>query len=186
MMKVKKVYYFIVFQLFLNTLFLIWGFYFKSDNNTISSSILGIVTKVQCTNDFQNFIWLFSHNLTIMFLSFWLSYFTFGVIGTIWSINNAFMLGALTKIYRSILNNGWLSITFMAIEFVATLIITFSSTYFRSEKTYLKKFNNESIYSRDYMIKKKAYEKNILRIFMIVAILLLISAILETLVLHSI
>ena len=186
-MKIKKVYYFIMLQLFFNTLFLIMGFYFKSDNNVVSSSILGMVTKVQCTNDVQNFIWLFTHNLTVMFLGFWFNYFTFGIVGTFWSINNAFMLGTLIKIYWNILDNAWLSILFVAIEFATTLITIFSSTYFRFEKTcFKKKFDNEFICSENYIIKKKAYEKNILHTFLLVTLLLLISAILETIVLHSI
>lgn len=91
--KVKRIYYLSAAQVVLQIIFLIWGFNFKSDSSEVSSTILGMVSKVQSTNDIQNFVWLFTHNLTIMFIVFWVSYLSFGIIGTLWSINNAFMIG---------------------------------------------------------------------------------------------
>ena len=52
--KFKNLYYWNVAQLILTFIFLIWGFNFKTDNQIISSTILGMIAKVQCTNWLQN------------------------------------------------------------------------------------------------------------------------------------
>ncbi len=185
--KIKALHYLLTAQLILQIVFLIFGFNFKSDANAVSSSILGMITKVQCTNNLQNFAWAFTHNLTMMFIIFWLSYFSFGIIGTLWCINNSFMIGALAKVYFLVIdNNVWLSILFMALELIAAILVTLSSTYFRLEKHNFKKaFKNKIGSDEIYKIKKKKHEKNILHVFAVVAIVLLIAAIFETIVLSS-
>lgn len=185
--KFKSLYYWNVAQLILPIIFLIWGFNFRSNNQVISSAILGMITKVQCTNLLQNFIWLFTHNLMVMFVSFWLSYFSFGIIGTLWCINNAFMIGQLSRVYLGVINDTWAAILFMLLEFVAAIITMASSTYLRFKKFNLKKTNNDKIYSAENYAKyKKKHEKNILFVYAIIAIILLIAAILESVVLSSI
>lgn len=170
-------------QILIIITFFIIGFTFKSDNNAVSSTMLGMLTKVQSTNNLQNFAWLFTHNLTLMFVVFWISYFSFGSIGTLWCINNSFMIGALAKIYLTIFDNAWLSILFMALELVAGIIVMTSSTYFRLEKRKLKKAFEKK--SNEYIEQKKKQDKKILYVFALIATLLLIAAILETLVLSS-
>lgn len=186
--KNKNVYSLLLVQLILQIISLILGFNFKSNSNSISSIMLGMITKVQGTNSFQNFIWAFTQNLTIMFLVFWVSYFSFGIIGTLWCINNSFMLGSLAKVYFDIIHSDvWLSILFMALELIAAIAVTFSSTYFRFEKYNFKKaFKNHINFDEFYMMEKKKREKNILYVFATVAAIILAAAILETIVLGSI
>ena len=185
--KIKAVYYLLIAQLILQVVCLIWGFNFKSDSNVVSSSILGMITKVQCTNNLQNFIWAFTHNLAMMFIIFWLSYFTFGIIGTFWCVNNSFMIGGLAKAYFGIMSSSaWLSILFMVLELIAAMLVTLSSTYFKLERHNFKKaFRNKIDFDEIYKIEKKKHEKSILYVFAAVAIVLLIAAILETIVLSS-
>lgn len=186
-MRSKKIKYVLIAQLVFQIVCLILGFNFKSDTNVVSSSILGMITKVQCTNNLQNFIWVFTHNLAMMFIIFWISYFTFGIIGTFWCINNSFMIGTLTKSYFAIMgNSAWLSFLFMALELIAAILVTLSSTYFKLEKYNFKKtFKNKVDFDEIYKIEKKKHEKNILYVFAVVAIVLLTAAILETIVLSS-
>ena len=186
--KVTQVNFLSVSQVVLQIIFLICGFNFKSDSNEVSSTILGMVSKVQSTTDLQNFVWLFTHNLTIMFVIFWVSYFSFGVIGTLWCINNAFMIGALAKIYLIAIDNVWLSISFMSLEFITASVVMVSSTIFRVEKFKLKKTfkNSLSGFDENYISRKKKLEKNILYVFGVIATTLLIAATLETIVLGSI
>lgn len=186
--KVKRIYYFSAAQVVLQIMFLIWGFNFKSDSSEISSTILGMISKVQSTNDIQNFVWLFTHNLTIMFIVFWVSYLSFGIIGTLWSINNAFMLGALAKVYLMFIDNAWLALLFMSLEFIAATLVMVSSTKFRIEKSKLKdKFKYSlSGFDENYISIKKKLERNILHVFGIVVIILFVAAIFETVVLGTI
>ncbi len=185
--KIKAVHYLLIAQLVLQVVCLIWGFNFKSDSSVVSSSILGMITKVQCTNNLQNFVWAFTHNLAMMFIIFWLSYFTFGIIGTFWCINNSFMIGALAKAYFGIMSSSaWLSILFMVLELIAAILVTLSSTYFKLERHNFKKaFRNKIDFDEIYRIEKKKHEKSILYVFAAVAIVLLIAAIIETIVLSS-
>lgn len=184
--KFKNLYYWNIAQIILPFIFLIWGFNFKADNQIISSAILGMITKVQCTNWLQNFIWLFTHNIMIMFVAFWLSYFSFGIVGILWCINNAFMIGQLSKVYLDVIDDAWVAILFMLLEFVAAIITMVSSTYFRFKKFSLKKTVNDKIYSAENYVKnKKKHEKNILFVYAIIAIILLIAAVLESVVLSS-
>lgn len=185
--KVKRIYYFSTVQVVLQIMFLILGFNFKSDSSEISSTILGMVSKVQTTNDIQNFIWLFTHNLTIMFVVFWVSYLSFGVIGTLWSINNAFMIGALAKVYLTFVNNVWLTLLFMSLEFIAAAVVMVSSTNYRIEKSKLKKAYKKNPYGseEEFISGKKKLEKLMLYVFGIVAGILLVAAVLETIVLSS-
>lgn len=186
--KVKRIYYLSAAQVVLQIIFLIWGFHFKSDSSEVSSTILGMVSKVQSTNDIQNFVWLFTHNLTIMFVVFWVSYFSFGIIGTLWTINNAFMIGALAKVYLIFVDDAWLALLFMSLEFIAATLVMVSSTSFRIEKSKLKKAFKYSLsgFDENYISRKKKLERNILYVFGMVAVILFVAAILETIVLSTI
>lgn len=186
--KVIQVNYLSAAQVVLQIIFLIWGFNFKSDSNEVSSTILGMVSKVQSTNDIQNFVWLFTHNLTIMFVVFWVSYLSFGIIGTLWSINNAFMIGALAKVYLIFVDNVWLALLFMSLEFIAATLVMVSSTNSRIEKSKLKKTFKNSLngFDENYISRKKKLERNILHVFGMVVIILFVAAILETVVLGTI
>ena len=112
-MKLNKIYLINLVQILIIIVFFIIGFNFKPDGNTISSTVLSMLTKVQTTDSLQNFIWLFTHNLMINFVIFWISYFSFGVIGTLWCISNTFMIGLLTKLYLTIIDKVWLELIFM-------------------------------------------------------------------------
>ena len=184
MIKIKwnKLYSINIAQIILFISFFLWGFNFKSESNVISTNILGMLTKVQTTNTMQNFLWCFSHNLTIMFIVFWISYWTFGVVGTIWCVNNAFMLGGLIKLSLTSVNNPWLSVTFMILELLAAIILALTSTYFVLFKNRKKNY----IYENEYEIEKKNRQKNVLITLGIIAIILLIAAIIETIVLSLI
>ena len=97
------------------------------------------------------------------------------------------MIGALTKAYFSIMSSSaWLSILFMVLELIAAVLVTLSSTYFKLERHNFKKaFKNKIDFDEIYKIEKKKHEKSILYVFTAVAIVLLIAAILETIVLSS-
>lgn len=168
-------------QLLVIIICFIIGFNFKSEATTLPSTILGMMTKIQTTNFLQNFIWLFTHNLTLMFVIFWISYFSFGVIGTLWCISNTFMLGTLAKVYLLIIDNAWLSLLFMTLELIASVLAMISSTKFRYERFKAKKAfaGNDEL----YMKTKKKQEKRILVVFAVIGCLLLTAAILETIVL---
>lgn len=170
-------------QILVIAIFFIIGFNFKSEAAALPSTALEMLTKVQSTDDFQNFIWLFTHNITLMFVVFWISYFSFGAVGTVWCIGNAFMAGVLANLYLTIIKNPWLSILFIALELAAEIIITISSTYFRIEKFKFKKAYKDNL--SEYEIRKKKQEKNILLTFATVAVLLFVAALFETIVLSS-
>lgn len=96
------------------------------------------------------------------------------------------MIGQLSKVYLSVINDAWIAALFMLLEFVAAIITMVSSTYFRLKKFNLKKATNDKIYSAEnYEKYKKKHEKNILFVYVIIAIILLIAAVLESVVLSS-
>ncbi len=179
--KFKKIYLIGLLQLIFEISFFIWGIYFKSNSNIISSNFLEVLTKVQTTNDLQNFIWCFTNNLVVLFIIFWLSYWTFGIIGTLWCANSSFMLGSIIKLSIGI--GSWISVIFILLELSASIIMILFSTYFRFEKSKFKKFCKKNyINMNDEICKtvKKKREKNILIILSLIATILLIAAILET------
>ncbi len=176
--KFKKIYLISLTQIALQIMFFIWGINFKSDSNTISANILGMLTKIQTTNNLQNFIWCFTSNFAVLFIVFWISYWTFGVIGTLWSIDSSFALGSMVKV--SLILNSWLSICFVFLEFIASIIAVTASTYFRIEKFKIKDASIENEISKT--IKKKQ-EKRISFTLVMIVFILLIAAILETIVL---
>ena len=88
--------------------------------------------------------------------------------------------------YLDVIDDAWVAILFMLLEFVAAIITMVSSTYFRFKKFSLKKTVNDKIYSAENYVKnKKKHEKNILFVYAIIAIILLIAAVLESVVLSS-
>ncbi len=69
-MRQNKKYFINLVQLLIIIVFFIIGINFKAEGSTISSTILSMLTKVQTSTPLQNFIWLLTHNLTVMFLVF--------------------------------------------------------------------------------------------------------------------
>lgn len=145
----------------------IMGFLFKSNDNVVPSTLLEIVTKVQTTNSFQNFVWCFTNNFAILFIVFWVNYWTWGIVGTIWSSSSAFVLGSVIKVSMTL--NLWIVPIFISLELIASIIILISSTYYRLEKN----------------IEKGKRQKGIIITLTVVSLILLIAAILETIVLNS-
>lgn len=155
------------------TCFILGCFYFSPKSDRINVQFISMLTKLQSTNFFGNVCWLFSHNFSIMFIIYLISYLTFGVIGTLWCAVNSFMIGALLKIYVTMIHNNVVDLiigcSFMAIEFACSVAIAYFSTYFRIE---------------DHKSKKIDKVKSII-VIDTVAVLLLISAILEAVVIHN-
>lgn len=143
------------------------GFFFKSNDTVIPSTLLEIVTKVQTTNSFQNFVWCFTNNFAILFIIFWVNYWTFGIVGTIWCTSSAFILGSVIKVSMAL--NLWMVPIFISLELIASIIILLSSTYYRFEKN----------------IEKEKRQRGTMITLAVVALILLIAAILETIVLNS-
>jgi len=185
--KLKKIYIISVFQILLQIAFLVWGIHFKSNSNIVDTNFLSLLTKIQTTGSLQNFIWCLTNNITVLFVIFWLSYWTFGIIGILWCVNSSFMLGAIIEI--SLIERSWISIWFVLLEFLASMIIVLSSTYFRFEKFRFKKDckkNHIDVDDEKYKLGNKKREKNILIIFAVVTAILLIAATLETIALSLI
>ncbi len=184
MKKIKKVYLINLTQFILQVIFFIWGMHFRSDSNDISANILGMLTKIQTTSNFQNFFWCFTNNLSVLFIVFWLSYWTFGIIGTLWCTNSSFALGAMIKF--SFIVHSWISLCFILLELMASIFTVVSSTYFRIEKFKFKNFckkNQININDEKYKTTERKQEKNMLITVITVAFVLLIAAILETIAL---
>lgn len=177
--KVNKICLVNLIQVLVIFISFIVGFNFKiSPNaNTMPSTVLAMLTKVLTTNDIQNFFWLFAHNLTIMFAVFWVSYFSFGVVGTLWCVSNVFVAGILTKVYLTIINPLWLIILITILELGAAIITMISSTNLGFEKFKFKKTFKLCGSDKDSI--KRSHEKNVLIVFAIIALLLFTSAVLE-------
>lgn len=185
--KFKKVYLIALFQLFIQIAFFIWGICFKSNSNVIPTNFLEMLSKVQTTSSLQNFIWCFTNNLTVLFIVFWINYWTFGIIGTMWCANSSFILGAMIKLSLSI--GSWVAVCFMLIELIASIIVILTGTYFRFEKHKFKRFCKRNYIDVDNAVRKttkKKREKNILITLAMVASILLIAAVLEMASLNSI
>lgn len=185
--KFKKIYLIGLLQLIIQIAFFVWGICFKSNSNVIPTNFLEILTKVQTTNSFQNFIWCFTNNLTVLFIAFWVSYWTFGIIGTVWCANSSFMLGAMIKLSLSV--NSWIAVCFMLLELIAVMIAALSSAYFRFEKSKFKKFFEKNYIDIDDERRKTAKrkrEKNILIILALIFNVSLVAAILEAVALSLI
>lgn len=170
-------------QVILLTIFFIWGIFFKSNANVVSANFLGMLTKVQTTNSLQNFIWCFTNNFAVLFIMFWLSYFTFGVVGTLWCMKSAFSLGYMIKFSFGI--RSYLSVCFILLELSAIVIMLLFSTRFRAQRFRLKKVQDD-MSDDDYDKEKKYLEKNILLVFAVIFLILLVSATLEMITLSSI
>ena len=187
--KFKKIYFISLFQLLIQIGVFVWGLCFQSNanENVMSANFLDIITKVQTTNPIQNFLFCFINNLVLSFILFWVNYWTFGTIGTIWSVNNCFILGSMVQL--AFIVNSWLIVCFVSIEFIAIIITTILSAYFRFEKFKIKKFFKKARIKVDdeiYKDTKTKQEKKILISLALIALVLLIAAILETIALSLI
>lgn len=167
MIKSTKIKLILGIHLLIQIAFVVIGFCFKSNDNVIPSTLLEIVTKVQTTNSFQNFIWCFTNNFAILFIVFWINYWTFGVVGTIWCTSSAFILGSVIKVSMTL--NLWIVPIFVSLELIASIIILLSSTYYRFEKS----------------VGKEKRQRGTIITLGIVALILVIAAVLETIVLNS-
>lgn len=185
--KLKKVYTICLFQILLQIVFLVLGFNFKSDTNVINANFLSMLTKVQTTGHLKNFVWCLTNNIIVLFIIFWLSYWTFGIFGTVWCANSSFVLGSLIE--YSLAMNSWLSICFILLELLDSMVIVLASTYFRFEKFKFKKFckkNHIDISDEKYKLGNKKQENKILITLATVAAILLTAATLETIALSQI
>lgn len=184
MKKFKKIHLISLVQLIVYIVFFVCGICFNSTNDTVSSNVLGMLTKIQITNNFQNFLWCFTNNFAVLFIVFWLSYWTFGVIGTLWCVNSSFALGSMIKF--SLIINSWICVCFISLELIASIFVIITSTYFRIKRFQFKtlcKKNHIDISDNKYKATKKSQEKNILFVLAIIAFILLIGATLETITL---
>lgn len=187
MKKIKKVYLINLTQFVLQVIFFIWGVCFRSDSSDIPANILGMLSKIQTTSNFQNFVWCFTNNFSVLFIVFWLSYWTFGIIGTLWCANSSFALGAMIKF--SFVLHSWISLCFILLELIASIFTVMASTYFRIEKFKFKNFcekNQININDEKCKIIERKQEKNMLITVVTVVFVLLIAAILETIALSVI
>ncbi len=168
-LKFRKIYILIIIQIIIEVACLIWGCNFSAETNTISENFLEIITKVQTTNIWQNFIWCLGNNVSVMFIVFWLNYWTWGIFGTFWSINSSFCLGILVKLCLSM--NLYIAVCFIILEWMASIISVMSTTYFR----FIRR-----------EIDKQVWQIKILKSMGIIAGLLTIAAVLEAIALNSI
>lgn len=165
----RKIHILIVIQIIVQIGCFIWGFNFNAETNAISESFLEIITKVQTTNIWQNFAWCLGNNISVIFIVFWLNYWTWGIVGTLWSINSSFCLGILVKLCLGM--NLYIAVCFILLEWIASIISVMSTTYLRFIR-------------RD--IDKQVWQVKILRSMGLIAVLLVIAAILESIVLNYI
>ena len=156
--KIKVIHIICFFQLILQITFLIFGICFKSDSNVLDTNFLSLLTKVQSTNTLQSFFGALQ-----IILQFYMRFsgLIIGVIGSVWCIGSCFMLGAVIEF--AVIYNSWISIFFIILELLASMIIILSSTYFRFEK-----------------FEKKDRQRYTLTVLFIVAVILLIAVVLET------
>ncbi len=188
-LKLDKIGIHIVYLLFilLQIVFLIFGFVSKFDSHVMGTNFLGLLTKIQTTGSFQNFIWCFTNNFTVLFIIFWLSYWSFGAVGILWCVNSSYVLGVVLRFSWDI--NSPMAISFILLEFASSVIIVATSMYFRFVKHQFAKFCETNYIGKDnpiYRTWKNKREKNILITLGAVAIILLIAAILEMIVIASI
>lgn len=165
--KIKVIHVICLLQLLLQITFLIFGICFKSDSNVLNTSFLSLLTKVQSTNTLGRFFWCFTNNISVLYMIFWINYWSFGILGTIWCVGSSFMLGAVIEF--ALICNSWISVFFSVLELLASMIIILSSTYFRFEK-----------------FEKKVRHRYILIFLLVVAAILLVAAVLETIALNMI
>ena len=178
--KLKKEHFLVILQLTLQVACFVWGFTYKSDVVTLQPSFLSTMSRIQTTKSLQNFLWCFSNNICILYVTFWLNYFTYGVVGTIVAFNSVFALGAISRVALAL---SWFHyLSFVLIEFLNALIIAASSTYF----AYMRNRKTNYLHDNDFEIEKKARQKSILKILCFVAILATIAALIETIVLQQI
>lgn len=180
---IKKINIVNFFQLILLSVFFICGIFFQRNSNIVSANFLGMLTKVQTTDSLQNFVWCFTNNFAVLFIIFWLSYFTFGVIGTLWGVSSAFSLGCMIRL--SFYIQSFMSVGFILLELCACALMVLFSARFRTQKFRLKKMSDDMC-DDTYAQAKIHIEKNILLVFSIIFLILLISATLETITLASI
>ena len=170
----KRAYFWVSVQFTLQLACFIWGFFYSSNAVSIQPHFLSTMSRIQNTGNLQNFIWCFSNNLCILFVSFWANYFTYGIVGTILCFNSVFLLGSISKFVISVSWYRYLS--FILMEFLNILIIAISSTYF----TYQKNCKKNYLYNNEYELEKKARERGVLRVFLVVAIITITAATIET------
>ena len=164
---IKTIHIICLLQSILQITFLIFGICFKSDSNVLDAGFLSLLTKVQSTSTLGNFFWCFTNNVAVLYTIFWFNYWSFGIIGTVWCAGSSFMLGAVIEF--ALIYNSWISVFFIVLELLASMIIILSSTYFRFEK-----------------LERKVRERYILIVLFVVTVILLVAAVLETIALSII
>lgn len=142
------------------------GFFYKTSETVMPTTFLEMIPKVQA-NSMQNFLWCFANNLAILFLAFWVNYWSWGILGTVWCASSSFIIGAVIKF--SLVLKLWAVPVFACLELSAIIIVVLSSVYYRFEKE----------------LEKEKRHKGITTVYAIVVVLLIIAAIIETFVLKS-
>lgn len=165
-MKLSKTHKLLICQVILQILFVILGCSISIKSNVVSTPMLAMLTKLQCSSWIQNFLHCFLNNIVVMFIMFWISYWTCGIVGTLWGLNTSFMIGTIAKVIVLFTNLPIkiLSITFLTMELISSVSIVCSSTYFR-----LSKKNME----------KPVREKGIMSVMSLVGLVLLVAGIIE-------
>ena len=147
--------------------FFILEFFQKTTETVVPTTFLELIPKVQ-ENPMQNFLWCFTNNLAILFLAFWVNYWTWGILGTVWCASSSFIIGTIIKF--SLVLKLWVVPIFACLELSAVILVVLSSIYYRFEKK----------------LEKEQRHKGIISVYAIVVLLLIIAAIIETFVLKSI
>ena len=172
--KTNKIKLILVLQLIVQIVCSILGLSLKLSSDIVPSTFLTVMTKVQTAGNLQNFLRCFTNNLSVLFIIFWLNYWTVGIIGTLWCANSVFVLSSVIK--TSLLLNSWIAPCFLILELIASVTTVTMSTYFGISKIY--KLDKES--------EGNKREKSILSAMALIAIITLVAAILETVALSLI
>lgn len=188
-LELRKVGIQILYLLFVlsQILFLIFGFVSRFDSHVISTNFLGLLTKIQTTSSFQNFVWCFTNNFFVLFIIFWISYWSFGLVGVLWCTNSSYVLGVVLAFSCDI--HSLVAIIFVLLEFACSVVIVEASIYFRFSKYKFSKFCEINYIDKDnpiYQTWKSKQDKNVLITLGVVASILLIAAILEMTTIDSI
>ena len=164
LMKNRKIIYLIFYIAFLST-FLFGALNNQSETNIIDLKFIKLSAKAQCNNWLSNFVFLLTNNIAIEFVLFWLNFWTYGIIGTIFLLSSSFAMGLVSKLLIEL--DLFYGISFVLLELVVSAFVFTKSLDFRLLKTKIE---------YDHMIK----------IFKVVSLLLIVAALIEVFVIERI
>lgn len=163
-MKNRKIIYLILYIAFLSA-FLFGILNNKYETDTVDLNILRLSAKAQCNNWINNFIFLLSNNIAVEFVLFWINFWTYGTIGTIFLLSSSFAMGLVSKLLIEL--GLFYGISFVLLELIVSAFVFTKSLEFRISKTKIE---------FDHMIE----------IFKVVPLLLIIAALIEVFVIERI